>query len=545
MKRSRSVIALVVVALGLSASPAYADKVVNTLGDAGTGGCTAAECTLREAVIDATGPTDPVIVPAGTYNLTQGPLQLVGRTIAGAGARTTIIDAGGTAKVFDVTDGSNSASGVTLRNGGGSTPVNQGPNTGGAVLLRQGSFAPASLTLTNVTVSGSTSTSAGAGVASLGGSLTILDSTIVGNTVTSGGAPPGGGVFVAGGATTIRDSTVSGNATVDVDGSEAQGGGVFIENGTLNTDGVTIANNRSNDGGGLYVNTTGTPTISLSRTLIAGNTPNACGGGPFTGANDLADDATCTFAGSPQNPLLVALANNGGQTDTHAVAAGSPAINAGGSCSTTTDQRGVAREGACDIGAYEYVTPAPPPPPPPLADPVVGKSFNVFPVSGTVKIKRRGSKHFHLLVAGEHIPIGSTIDTRKGRIKVVAAANKSGKTATADFFDGLFKITQNKKSTPITVLTLVEKLTGCKATGKATAAAAKKKKRRLWGDGKGRFQTKGKHSAATVVGTRWLVEDRCDSTLTRVKRGKVKVRDFAKKKTVIVRKGHRYIARAQ
>ena len=62
---------------------------------------------------------------------------------------------------------------------------------------------------------------------------------------------------------------------------------------------------------------------------------------------------------------------------------------------------------------------------------------------------------------------------------------------------------------------------------------------------RGRFRTKGKHSAATVVGTKWLVEDRCDSTLTRVKRGKVKVRDFAKKKTVTVRKGKRYIARAK
>jgi hypothetical protein len=77
------------------------------------------------------------------------------------------------------------------------------------------------------------------------------------------------------------------------------------------------------------------------------------------------------------------------------------------------------------------------------------------------------------------------------------------------------------------------------------AAKKKKKKRRLWGDGKGRFQTKGKRSAATVVGTKWLVEDTCTSTLTRVARGKVKVTDFVKHKTVLVKKGHRYIARAR
>jgi hypothetical protein len=206
-----------------------------------------------------------------------------------------------------------------------------------------------------------------------------------------------------------------------------------------------------------------------------------------------------------------------------------------------------------DLAASSYTNTAPADtfsaflnPAPALAAPTVGKSVNVFPRSGTVKIKAKGKKHFHTLVAGERIPTGSTIDTRKGRVNVVTAANKKGATSSADFFDGLFKITQNKTSKPITTLTLTEKLTGCKAKGKKASAAKKKvKKRRLWGDGKGRFTTKGKHSAATVVGTRWLVEDRCTSTLTRVARGKVKVRDFAKHKTVLVKKGHRYIARAK
>ena len=79
----------------------------------------------------------------------------------------------------------------------------------------------------------------------------------------------------------------------------------------------------------------------------------------------------------------------------------------------------------------------------------------------------------------------------------------------------------------------------------ATDARRARRVRRLWGDGKGRFQTNGKYSAATVVGTKWLVEDRCKSTLTRVARGKVKVRNFVKRKTVIVRAGTRYTARAK
>ena len=163
-----------------------------------------------------------------------------------------------------------------------------------------------------------------------------------------------------------------------------------------------------------------------------------------------------------------------------------------------------------------------------------------------MRVKLPRKKKFRRLTEGEQLPVGTTVDTRRGRVTVIAAANKNGGTATADFYDGVFKLTQGKGKKPITTLTLVEKLTGCKAASKqASAAAKKKRKRRLWGDGKGRFQTKGKHSAATVVGTKWLVEDRCTSTLTRVARGKVKVRDFEKDKTVFVRKGHRYIARAR
>ena len=97
------------------------------------------------------------------------------------------------------------------------------------------------------------------------------------------------------------------------------------------------------------------------------------------------------------------------------------------------------------------------------------------------------------------------VDTTKGRVTIVAAGGQS-----ADFYDGIFRLSQSEGAKPLTTLTLVEALS-CPKAGKAVAAA-KKKKRRLWGDGSGKFRTKGKHSAATVVGTRWLVEDRCTST---------------------------------
>ncbi len=161
-----------------------------------------------------------------------------------------------------------------------------------------------------------------------------------------------------------------------------------------------------------------------------------------------------------------------------------------------------------------------------------------------MKIKLPGASKFVVLGEGQQVPVGTVIDTRKGRVTLVAASNKSGGTSTAVFYDGIFKVGQDKKAKPTTTLTLVEKLS-CGGGGKASVAATKKKKRRLWGDGKGRFRTDGKYSAATVVGTKWPVEDRCASTLTRVVRGKVSVRDRVKRETVIVKAGKKYLAKAK
>jgi hypothetical protein len=55
------------------------------------------------------------------------------------------------------------------------------------------------------------------------------------------------------------------------------------------------------------------------------------------------------------------------------------------------------------------------------------------------------------------------------------------------------------------------------------AAKRRKRVRRLWGDGKGRFRTRGRYGAGTVRGTKWLTKDRCDGTLVRVVRGRVAV----------------------
>ena len=157
------------------------------------------------------------------------------------------------------------------------------------------------------------------------------------------------------------------------------------------------------------------------------------------------------------------------------------------------------------------------------------KNVNALPKSGTVKVKLPGSDKFVELTEGQQIPLGTTIDTRKGRVTMWPRRRSGGQTA--DFYAGIFKLTQTKGSQADHGLTLVEKLTLQDEKSEANTAAKKKKKRRLWGDGKGRFRTKGKHSAATVVGTKWLVEDRCTSTLTRVERGKVACATSSRRRT--------------
>ena len=69
--------------------------------------------------------------------------------------------------------------------------------------------------------------------------------------------------------------------------------------------------------------------------------------------------------------------------------------------------------------------------------------------------------------------------------------------------------------------------------------------RRLRARARGRFRTRGRHSAATVRGTNYEVIDRCDGTLTKVTRGTVLVRDFRRNKTIRLRAGKRYLARAR
>ncbi len=190
--------------------------------------------------------------------------------------------------------------------------------------------------------------------------------------------------------------------------------------------------------------------------------------------------------------------------------------------------------------ATPTLTPTPTVGPAQEPTPMPNQSVVIQPISGKTLVKLPGSNKFEPVDVTRGIPNGSTVDTKKSRIRLFAIP-KAGKPAeSALFYQGIFKV---KLAGGITELRLVEELAKC-PSGKASAAAKKKPKtRKLWGDGSGSFRTRGQYSAATVRGTRWLVQDSCGKTLTKVAKGVVEVQDFVKRKKVLVRAPKRYTAK--
>lgn len=168
-----------------------------------------------------------------------------------------------------------------------------------------------------------------------------------------------------------------------------------------------------------------------------------------------------------------------------------------------------------------------------LPPPKVGQAVNAGLVSGIVLVNGKR------LLADEQIPVGAIVNARLGVVQL-ESANGTGK-----FWAGLFRIVERRARGGFTGLKLLggNFRAGCGHPARLLATHRKKVVRRLWGDGRGRFRTTGRYSAATVRGTRWLTADRCDGTLTSVRQGRVEVLDTVLKKKVVVRAGKSYLAR--
>ncbi|HEX8396901.1 MAG TPA: FG-GAP-like repeat-containing protein [Pyrinomonadaceae bacterium] len=386
----------------LPQTAAAATYTVTKTADTNDGACDA-DCSLREAIAAAnvSAENDMISFSINVFStpqtivLTSGDLIITNNgslTIVGRGANFLTVSGNNTSRVFTnntgaataisflrVTGGNgisnvSSALGGGIHNAGGNLTLTglvisgNGAGHGGGV----SNWANGTLTLRETTVSENTAYGSGGGMTNLPDStINIINSTFSRN-IAASPTTNGGGGLRNDGIANIANSTFSGNIA-----QNGRGGGIFHTGISLSLNNVTITGNRDSLSTGGLLSTSQTA-FNLRNTIIAnntgGNTPDISGALNSFGNNLIGVTGLATgFISSDllnQNPLLAPLANNGGQTQTHALLPNSPAINAGnncvinGSCAggspfqpLTTDQRGSGfprQVGAnVDIGAFE------------------------------------------------------------------------------------------------------------------------------------------------------------------------------------------------
>lgn len=319
----------------------------------------------------------------------------VALTIQGTGFGGVTLQRTAAASQFPIVFSNSTGPMLTLN---GLTIEGGAANVGGGVLMNAYG---GNLTINNSVVRNNTASNSGGGIfGGYGGSITISNSAITGNTATSSG----GGIYMSG-AFDLLGTTLSGNT------SASWGGGAYLRAwcGDGRVANTTISGNSTtgNFGGGLVVdsyNSCSVRTVRLYNNTITAN--NTAGGGTGTGLNCYGGNITlsgnilygnsgsdvrasdCTASAAPAltgtaniigvfgtaanggvytgltgtlsgNPLLSPLANNGGAIQTHALQAGSPAINAGtnaGALANDARGTGYARVvgASADIGAFEF-----------------------------------------------------------------------------------------------------------------------------------------------------------------------------------------------
>lgn len=330
--------------------------VVNSTDERSDSVCGKADCTLLEAINAAnanSGPSTIDFVPglSGTIFNTLFPtgLEITSSvTIEGPGARTLTVSGKDTARVFNIAAGAQVIiSGLTIANGNSvSVGTGGGIFNSGNLTLREcavlnnkggsggGALNTGTLTIERSTFAGNESTGHGGAVRNTG-VLHLINSTFSSNSAFASGAITS---FVNSGTAavvTVRNCTVSSNNSRDT--SNGLGGGLY--NGTLST--MTVGNSiiANNDAAFAY-------DVSGNFTSEGFNfIGNRVGSSGFESSTD--------HEGNPGLENMTK--NNGGPTDTCALLPGSPAINAGNDAlAPPKDQRGLARNGPSDIGAFEF-----------------------------------------------------------------------------------------------------------------------------------------------------------------------------------------------
>jgi hypothetical protein len=381
------------------------DTIVFQAGLTGTITLTTGQLSITEGV-EITGPGAALLTVSGN-NASRvmqiagsGTTTLSGLTVAGGNAlslgggilNTGILVVANSAVINNTARGAAGGGGIfnlggTLTITGSVVSGNAAPNGFGGGISNQ--RATALLSIDNTTIGGNTAQNAAGISNSFDGVVNLTNSAITDNISQF----QAGGINNQGAQVTIANSTVSGN----VSGS-GFGGGILNLAFTGQTASValtncTLAGNTGNaNGGGIHTQNVGgiSTTTRLKNTLVANNTgvnflTTGTNGFLISDGSNLDSDGTSGFingangnivgsAGSPIAAMIAPLAANGGATRTHALLAGSPAIDAGNNASAidkggdplTSDQRGAGFQrilnGTADIGAYESEAPDATPP---------------------------------------------------------------------------------------------------------------------------------------------------------------------------------------
>ncbi len=190
---------------------------------------------------------------------------------------------------------------------------------------------------------------------------------------------------------------------------------------------------------------------------------------------------------------------------------------------------------------------APLPPPDPV--PRLAETLNVDP-TGVVFVRVKGSAAASPLRDAREVPVGSVIDTRQGAVELESAAASERSTYSLSVSEGRAGLSQTGGRAPATTLRLPRLGKRCarsggrvrarlrirtSATGRR-AQASRRRRRKVYG--------KGDYSRGGASQTDWTTINTCRSTVTRVHEGVVEVTDFTLGRTVPVRAGDTYVARA-
>ncbi len=372
-----------------------ADAITSANTDTATGGCLAGSgADVLELDIAGSPFSSTVQLPIVASDIViNGNGSTVSRDVASATKfRVFEVSAGGALTLNDVTvtggDTDNAGAvanfGGGVRAYGGSLNINNSTftgNNGGAIMFSPGTSGGIESSVIDSNQGNPGAGYYGGGISITGATVTINNSTVSNNTTDS--TIGSGAVYISnyGGNAdvVISNSTISGNT------STLRGGGIshlaYGNNSTISLINVTLVDNTSSGNGGGISNDSAT--ILISQSLISGNTGSGGAEIDSAGGTIVADDynifglnSTAGVVGVtvgtsdivPAEATLadiidVMLTDNGGPTPTHALAAGSPAIDAvpAASCASATDQTGLARPqdgdgdmmADCDIGAYE------------------------------------------------------------------------------------------------------------------------------------------------------------------------------------------------